>query len=51
MIFTDGLFHGDLHAGNVFVMPQGQVGFIDFGVVGRLGHKTQASIAALLLAL
>lgn len=51
MVFKDGLFHGDLHAGNFFVMPNNQVGLIDFGVVGRLNHKTQSSIANMLVAL
>ncbi len=36
MVFTHGLFHGDLHAGNIFVMPGNKIGLIDFGLVGRL---------------
>lgn len=51
MVFEDGLFHGDLHAGNFFVLPRNQIGLIDFGVVGRLNTRTQASIANMLLAL
>ncbi len=51
MVFQDGLFHGDLHAGNVIVMPQNTVGLIDFGVVGRLNEKTKTAIAAMLVAL
>lgn len=51
MVFADGLFHGDLHAGNFFVLPNNQIGLIDFGVVGRLSQKVQASIANMLLAL
>lgn len=51
MVFQDGLFHGDLHAGNFFVMPDNKIGLIDFGVVGRLNSKTQSSIAAMLVAL
>jgi ubiquinone biosynthesis protein len=51
MIFVDGLFHGDLHAGNFFVFPQNKVGLIDFGVVGRLNNKTQTAVANMLLAL
>ena len=51
MVFTDGLFHGDLHAGNMFVLPNNKVGLIDFGVIGRLNKKTQASIANMLVAL
>jgi ubiquinone biosynthesis protein len=51
MVFIDGLFHGDLHAGNFFVYPGNQIGLIDFGVVGRLNPKTQTAIANMLLAL
>ena len=31
-----GLFHGDLHGGNLFVMPDGRVGLLDFGITGRM---------------
>ncbi len=51
MVFTDGLFHGDLHAGNVFILPENKIGLIDFGVVGRLNRKTQTAIASMLVAL
>lgn len=51
MVFMDGLFHGDLHAGNFFVMPNNDIGLIDFGVVGRLNNKTQTAIANMLYAL
>jgi ubiquinone biosynthesis protein len=51
MVFMDGLFHGDLHAGNIFVLPNNQVGLIDFGVVGRLNAKTQGAIVNMMLAL
>lgn len=51
MVFKDGLFHGDLHAGNVIVLPQNKVGLIDFGVVGRLNEKTKTAIASMLVAL
>jgi ubiquinone biosynthesis protein len=51
MVFSDGLFHGDLHAGNMFVLPNNKIGLIDFGVVGRLNQKTQSAIANMLLAL
>ena len=51
MVFKDGLFHGDLHAGNIFILPGNQLGFIDFGMVGRLSRKTQSSIANMFVAL
>ena len=51
MVYGDGLFHGDLHAGNVFLLPNNKIGLIDFGVVGRLNRKTQGAIANMFLAL
>ncbi len=51
MVFRDGLFHGDLHTGNIFVMPENKIGLIDFGLVGRLKGSTQNAIAVLLTAL
>lgn len=31
-----GLFHGDVHAGNLFVTPDGDLAFLDFGIMGTL---------------
>ncbi|TGN20763.1 ABC1 kinase family protein [Leptospira idonii] len=33
---SKGFFHADVHAGNVMVLKDGQIGFIDFGIVGRI---------------
>lgn len=32
----DGIFHGDLHAGNILLLRDGRVGLIDWGIVGHL---------------
>ncbi len=34
-IFEDGVFHADLHPGNILMMPDGKVGLIDFGSIGK----------------
>ena len=31
-----GVFHGDLHGGNLFVQPDGRVALLDYGITGRL---------------
>ncbi|WP_436796379.1 AarF/UbiB family protein [Actinospongicola halichondriae] len=36
-----GLFHGDVHAGNLFVTPDGDLAFLDFGIAGRLDERTR----------
>ena len=51
MVFRDGLFHGDLHAGNLFIMPDNRLGLIDFGIVGRLNRRTQDAIANMFVSL
>jgi len=35
-IFELGTFHGDLHPGNIFVLKDGRIAFVDFGIIGRL---------------
>ena len=46
-----GLFHGDVHAGNLFVTPNGQVAFLDFGIVGRLDDQVRSVLRSTLPAL
>jgi hypothetical protein len=40
----------DVHAGNLLVLPDGRVGFIDFGIVGRISPVTWRAVEALLRA-
>jgi aarF domain-containing kinase len=40
-------FHADLHAGNLLVMDDGRVGFIDFGIVGTIAPSSWQAIQAL----
>ncbi len=35
-IFRDGFFHADPHPANIFILENGQIGFVDFGATGRL---------------
>ena len=36
MIFRHGVFHGDPHPSNLFVLPDGRLGLVDFGQIGSL---------------
>lgn len=47
-IITDGVFHADLHAGNIFITPGGGLGLLDFGAVGRLDPATQKALGLML---
>jgi ubiquinone biosynthesis protein len=51
MVFVDGLFHGDLHPGNLLALPDNRVGVIDFGLTVHLGKTTREHLAGLLVAL
>ncbi|MEW5756299.1 MAG: AarF/ABC1/UbiB kinase family protein [Pseudomonadota bacterium] len=50
-IFEHGFFHGDLHPGNIFLLPHGRLCFHDFGIVGRLSPLDQEHLRQLFLAL
>lgn len=50
MIFEDGFFHADPHPGNIFVMPDGRLGIMDFGIVGWLTPEIMENMASALLA-
>ena len=41
-----GIFHGDLHGGNLFVMPDGRTALLDFGIVGRLVERAPDGVPA-----
>ncbi|GAA3067802.1 ABC1 kinase family protein [Streptosporangium carneum] len=46
-----GVFHADLHPGNVLVTADGSLGLLDFGSVGRLDQPTRNALGMLLLAI
>jgi ubiquinone biosynthesis protein len=43
-----GVFHGDLHAGNVLISPDGDLSLIDFGIAGRLDARQRAAVVQFL---
>jgi ubiquinone biosynthesis protein len=43
-----GVFHADLHEGNLFVSPPGLITAVDFGIVGRLDHVARRHLAEIL---
>jgi predicted unusual protein kinase regulating ubiquinone biosynthesis (AarF/ABC1/UbiB family) len=39
-----GFFHADVHAGNLMILEDGKIGFLDFGIVGRFSPKVFESL-------
>ncbi|MBD3246073.1 MAG: 2-polyprenylphenol 6-hydroxylase [Candidatus Omnitrophica bacterium] len=48
-IFVHGVFHADPHPGNIFVLHDGKIGFVDIGIVGRLDEDTRMKLADVFL--
>ncbi len=42
-----GVFHGDLHGGNLLVQPDGTVALLDFGITGRLDERKRQAFLRL----
>lgn len=47
-VFEHGIFHGDLHPGNIFVRDDGVLIYLDFGIVGRLDRNLRKYLASIL---
>jgi ubiquinone biosynthesis protein len=45
-----GVFHGDLHGGNLFVQPDGRTALLDYGITGRLDEPRRRAFLRLLMA-
>ncbi|WP_426573246.1 ABC1 kinase family protein [Aquihabitans sp. McL0605] len=44
-----GIFHGDLHGGNLLVLADGRTGLLDFGITGRLTEPERQAFLRLLV--
>jgi ubiquinone biosynthesis protein len=49
-VLVNGVFHADPHPGNILVLPGNVVGFIDFGIVGRLSRQMREQLSEIVLA-
>ena len=49
-LVIDGVFHADLHPGNVIIDPEGTPALIDFGSVGRLDRDLRQTVQDLAIA-
>lgn len=49
-VFEHGFFHADMHPGNIFVLPTGQLAPVDFGIMGRVSWRDRLFLADMLAA-
>ncbi len=48
-VFEFGLFHGDLHSGNIFIINENTLALVDFGIVGRINDTMKQNLADILI--
>ena len=51
MVLRDGFFHADPHPGNIFVLSDGRLGLVDFGIMGRVTEENMEQFANVFVAL
>lgn len=51
MVFIDGLYHGDLHPGNLLILNDGRMGVLDFGLTVRISMQLRMTLAKLMQAI
>jgi ubiquinone biosynthesis protein len=49
-VLEDGFFHADPHPGNLLVMPDGCIGFMDFGMCGTVTDELKTILVNIFLA-
>jgi ubiquinone biosynthesis protein len=49
MVFRHGFFHADPHPANLFVLPDGRLGLVDFGIAGSLSPQDMRKLTRLLV--
>lgn len=48
-IFVYGFFHADPHPGNIFILPDNVISFLDFGMMGRLTRQNREDFTDLMV--
>ncbi|MEM7329121.1 MAG: AarF/UbiB family protein [Pseudomonadota bacterium] len=43
-----GVFHADMHEGNMIITPDGRLALVDFGIIGRIGLTERRFLAEIL---
>jgi len=47
-ILKYGFFHADPHPGNIFIISNNRIAYIDFGICGRVNNKLKKQLASLI---
>jgi len=50
-MLSDGVYNADPHPGNVLILPDGRLGLLDYGMVGRLSNQDRLRVVDTVLAL
>ncbi len=48
-VLVHGFFHADPHPGNIFVLKDSKIAYLDFGMIGRLTDEMKLNIANLII--
>ncbi|MBU6338975.1 MAG: 2-polyprenylphenol 6-hydroxylase [Rickettsiales bacterium] len=48
-VYGNGFFHADMHQGNLFLMKNGDIAVVDFGIMGMIDKKTRIAVAEILI--
>ncbi len=49
-VYVHGFFHADMHGGNLFLMKNGDIGVVDFGIMGAIDKKTRIAVTEIVMA-
>lgn len=48
-VYRHGLFHADMHKGNLILMNDGRICAVDYGIIGRIDKKTRIAVAEIFI--
>ncbi|MBD3673541.1 MAG: AarF/ABC1/UbiB kinase family protein [Planctomycetaceae bacterium] len=51
MVYRDGFFHADPHPGNLMILPDGTIGILDCGMVGKIDEELRDQVEDMLMAI